>query len=112
MAATSGPVSQGIVTDGSALDPLLGEISDGVGSGQAEPAAAMRRPGHVARQELDDVRAGHSRTASEEADSKSVTVNAYVLDYRLPGDEPPKGRPPSGRSPRQARTAMANAARY
>jgi hypothetical protein len=61
----------------------------------------MRRPGHVARHELDDVRGEHSRTASEEADSKSVIVNAYVLDCRLPGDEPPEGTTASGCSPRQ-----------
>jgi hypothetical protein len=63
----------------------------------------MRRPGHVTRHDLDDVRAEHSRTAGEEADSKSVTVNACLLDCRLPGDEPPEGRPASGRSPRQAK---------
>ena len=67
----------------------------------------MRRPGHVVRHELDDVREKHSRAASEEADSKSVTVNAYVLEYRLPGDEPPEGRSASERSPRQAKQPSA-----
>ena len=59
------------------------------------------RPGHVARHELDDVSAEQARAASEEAESRSVTLNAYVLDCRLPGDEPPEVRPTSGRSPRQ-----------
>jgi hypothetical protein len=95
-----------VPADGSAVDRHLAEISDGR-AGRAELTAAMRRLGHVARHEPDDVRAEHCRTAGEEADSKCVTVNACLLDCRLPGDEPSEGRPASGRSPRQAKQPSA-----
>lgn len=52
------------------------------------------RTGHVARHELDDVRAEHTGAASDEAERKSVTVNAYILDCRLHRD-PPLEVPPA-----------------
>lgn len=65
------------------------------------------RPGHVARHELDDVKTEQTGAASEEAGSKSVTVNAYVLDCRLPGDEPLEVRPASSPSPRRRKNPSA-----
>lgn len=89
--------------DGSALDSLLGEISDGVGSGQAELAAVRWRPGHVVRYELDDVRAEHSRAASEEADSKSVTGTHMSSITACPVmSRQREGRPPGVHQGRQS----------